>query len=61
MGRVVNTWHPCVPDAGQTVSHSYEVLTNATARLKEILEKKLEDAVEAEHIPSMQRYWADLP
>lgn len=43
-------------DAGQTVSHSYEVLTNATARLKEILEKKLEDAVEAEHIPSMQRF-----
>ncbi|PIO63361.1 hypothetical protein TELCIR_15040 [Teladorsagia circumcincta] len=41
-------------DAGQNVSHSYEVLTNAAARLKEILEKKLETAVEAEDIPSMQ-------
>ncbi|PIO53898.1 hypothetical protein TELCIR_24751, partial [Teladorsagia circumcincta] len=43
-------------DAGQNVSHSYEVLTNAAARLKEILEKKLETAVEAEDIPSMQRF-----
>ncbi|KAK6042434.1 hypothetical protein COOONC_20061, partial [Cooperia oncophora] len=43
-------------DAGQNVSHSYEVLTNATARLKEILEKKLEAAVDAEDIPSMQRF-----
>uniref|UniRef100_A0A7I4Y1Z1 Conserved oligomeric Golgi complex subunit 4 n=1 Tax=Haemonchus contortus TaxID=6289 RepID=A0A7I4Y1Z1_HAECO len=43
-------------DAGINVSHSYEVLTSATTRLKEILQKKLEAAVEAEDIPSMQRF-----
>ncbi|VDO44948.1 unnamed protein product [Haemonchus placei] len=43
-------------DAGLNVSHSYEVLTSATTRLKEILQKKLEAAVEAEDIPSMQRF-----
>ncbi|WKX95988.1 hypothetical protein Q1695_012444 [Nippostrongylus brasiliensis] len=43
-------------DAGQTVSHSYEVLTNASSRLKEILEKKMEIAAEAEDIPAMQRF-----
>ncbi|EYC19489.1 hypothetical protein Y032_0024g891 [Ancylostoma ceylanicum] len=43
-------------EAGQTVSHSYEVLTNATTRLKEILERKLEAAVDAEDIAAMQRF-----
>lgn len=43
-------------EAGQTVSHSYEVLTNATTRLKEILERKLEAAVDAEDVATMQRY-----
>ncbi|KIH59184.1 hypothetical protein ANCDUO_10597 [Ancylostoma duodenale] len=43
-------------EAGQTVSHSYEVLTNATTRLKEILERKLEAAVDAEDVAAMQRF-----
>ncbi|KHJ83647.1 hypothetical protein OESDEN_16652, partial [Oesophagostomum dentatum] len=43
-------------EAGQTVSHSYEILTNATARLKEILERKLEAAVDSEDVAAMQRF-----
>ncbi|RCN30230.1 hypothetical protein ANCCAN_23996 [Ancylostoma caninum] len=43
-------------EAGQTVSHSYEVLTNATTRLKEILERKLEAAVDTEDVAAMQRF-----
>ncbi|VDK52585.1 unnamed protein product [Cylicostephanus goldi] len=42
--------------AGQSVSHSYEILTNATTRLKEILERKLESAVDTEDVAAMQRY-----
>lgn len=43
-------------EVGNSISHSYEVLTNATARLKGIIERKLEAAVEAEDIPAMQRF-----
>ncbi|VDM69454.1 unnamed protein product, partial [Strongylus vulgaris] len=43
-------------EAGQSVSHSYEILTNATSRLKEILERKLEAAVDSEDVATMQRF-----
>uniref|UniRef100_A0A1I7XTL7 Conserved oligomeric Golgi complex subunit 4 n=1 Tax=Heterorhabditis bacteriophora TaxID=37862 RepID=A0A1I7XTL7_HETBA len=42
-------------EEGQSVRHSYEVLTNAATRLKEILEKKLDDAVTNNDLPAMQR------
>ncbi|KAK6732187.1 hypothetical protein RB195_016520 [Necator americanus] len=43
-------------DAGQSISHSYEVLTNASSRLKEILVRKLETAVGGEDVATMQRF-----
>lgn len=43
-------------DAGQTVSHSYEVLSNATTRLKGILERKLDAAIDNEDVAGIQRF-----
>ncbi|KAE9420850.1 hypothetical protein Angca_007198 [Angiostrongylus cantonensis] len=42
--------------AGQSVSHSYEVLANATTRLKGILERKLDAAIDNEDIAGIQRF-----
>ncbi|VDM58995.1 unnamed protein product [Angiostrongylus costaricensis] len=42
--------------AGQSVSHSYEVLTNATRRLKGILERKLDAAIDNEDVAGIQRF-----
>ncbi|KAJ1358591.1 hypothetical protein KIN20_017061 [Parelaphostrongylus tenuis] len=43
-------------DAGPSVSHSYEVLTNATARLRGILERKLDTAIDNEDVAGIQRF-----
>lgn len=43
-------------DVGQSVIHSYEVLTNARSRLKDILERRLDDAIERDDVSSMQRF-----
>ncbi|CAI4220852.1 unnamed protein product [Auanema sp. JU1783] len=43
-------------EAGQTIRHSYEVLSAARTRLKEILEKRLDDAIARHEIAEMQRY-----
>ena len=41
---------------GHSVIHSYEVLTNAKSRLKDILERRLDDAIDRDDVSSMQRF-----
>ncbi|KJH51384.1 hypothetical protein DICVIV_02398 [Dictyocaulus viviparus] len=43
-------------EAGQNMSHSYEVLTDAATRLKGILERKLDEAIDNEDVAAIQRF-----
>lgn len=48
-------------DGGQSLKHSYEVLRQAATSLKEIIESKFDDAVEADDVASMERYFKLFP
>ncbi|CAD6190186.1 unnamed protein product [Caenorhabditis auriculariae] len=44
------------PDATNSIRHSYDVLTSATSRLKKILESRLDEAVQRQDVPNLQRF-----
>lgn len=48
-------------DGGQSLKHSYEVLRQAAASLKEIIERKFDEAVDADDVASMERYFKLFP
>lgn len=48
-------------DAGQSLKYSYEVLREATAQLKSIIESKFDEAVQEDDVASMQRFFKLFP
>jgi hypothetical protein len=48
-------------DTGQSMKQSYEILRKAAADLKVIIEKKFDEAYEANDESSMQRYFKIFP
>uniref|UniRef100_A0A158R5M8 Conserved oligomeric Golgi complex subunit 4 n=1 Tax=Syphacia muris TaxID=451379 RepID=A0A158R5M8_9BILA len=48
-------------DAGQSLKYSYEVLLEATAKLKTIIETRFEEAVKTDDVASLQRFFKLFP